>query len=84
MSTEDMTEAEVKLQDEKMRAEIGKLIAEASKLMSETAKVAAETSKINAKVLKVNSENRWYPLVLGTGFAGVLLTAGVAIAKLFL
>ena len=58
MST-DMTEAEVKLQDEKMRAEIGKLMAETS---------------------KINSENRWYPLVVGSGAT----LAIVAIVKLFL
>ena len=57
MST-DMTEAEVKLQDEKMRAEIGKLMAETS---------------------KINSENRWYPLVVGSGAT----LAIVAIVKLF-
>ena len=54
-----MTEAEVRLEDEKIRAEIAKLIAETS---------------------KINSENRWYPLVVGSG----LTLAIVAVAKLFL
>ncbi len=59
MSDANMTEAEVKLSDEKMRAEISKLIAETSKL---------------------NSENRWYPLVVGSG----MTLAIVAVVKLFL
>ena len=64
----DMTEAEQVLADDKARAEIANLNAL-------TAKLVAETTKIN-------SENRWYPMVLGTGLAGVLLTAGIALAKL--
>lgn len=59
MSMSDMTETEIKLQDEKMRAEIGKLMAETA---------------------KINSENRWYPLVVGSG----LTLAIVAVVKLFL
>ncbi len=35
MSVGDMTDAEVRLQDEKMRAEIGKLMAETSKINRE-------------------------------------------------
>ena len=68
MSMNDMTEAEQVLADDKARAEIANLNAL-------TAKLVAETTKIN-------SENRWYPMVLGTGLAGVLLTAGIALAKL--
>ena len=68
MSMNDMTEAEQTLADDKARAEIANLNALTAKLVAET--------------IKVNSENRWYPLVLGTGLAGVLLTAGVAMAKL--
>ena len=72
-----MTEAEQKLADDKMRAEIAKLIAETrhvdERLNAEVAKLIAETSKLN-------SENRWYPLVVGSG----LTLAIVAIVKLFL
>ncbi len=59
MSDMNMTEAEVKLDDDKMRAEISKLIAETS---------------------KINNENRFYPLVVGSG----VTLAIVAITKLFL
>jgi len=67
MSMNDMTEAEQSLADDKARAEIANLNALTAKLVAETA--------------KINSESRFYPLVIGTGFAGVLLTAGVALAK---
>ncbi len=54
-----MTDAEVKLEDNKTRAEIAKLVAETS---------------------KINSENRWYPLIIGS----TATLAIVAIVKLFL
>ncbi|WP_299082992.1 hypothetical protein [uncultured Ruegeria sp.] len=69
MSDLDMTAAEQALADDRMRAEIAKLISEASKL--------------NAETSRIYTESRWYPIAVGTGFAGVLLTAGVAMAKLF-
>ena len=61
MSMNDMTEAEQTLADDKARAEIANLNALTAKLVAET--------------IKVNSENRWYPLVLGTGLAGLLFGA---------
>ena len=64
-----MTAAEQSIVDDKARAEIAKLISDASKLNAETG--------------KIYMESRWYPLAVGTGFAGVLLTAGIAMAKLF-
>ena len=63
-----MTETEQKLSDDKARAEIANLNAL-------TAKLVAETSKIN-------TENLWYPIAIGTGLAGILLTAGLGLAKL--
>ncbi|KIC38838.1 hypothetical protein RA27_18270 [Ruegeria sp. ANG-R] len=46
-------------------------------------KMRAEIAKLIAESAKINAEARWYPIAVGTGFAGVLLTAGVAMAKLF-
>ena len=69
MSDTSMTAAEQSLVDDKARAEIAKLISEASKL--------------NAETYKIYKESLWYPIAVGTGFAGVLLTAGIAMAKLF-
>jgi hypothetical protein len=48
-----LTEAELRLQDEKMRAEIANLI--------------ATTGKLNAETVKLQTENRWYLLVVGSG-----------------
>ena len=53
MRSNDMTEAEQSLADDKARAEIANLNAL-------TTKLAAETSKIN-------TENLWYLLVVGSG-----------------
>jgi len=53
------TEQEMRLADDKMRAEIAKLVAETA---------------------KINNENRWRPLVIGSGAT----LAIVAIVKLFL
>ena len=50
-----------------------KIDAELSKLVAETAKLVAETSRIN-------NENRYYPLVVGSGATLAL----IAIVKLFL
>ncbi|EEE35222.1 conserved hypothetical protein [Rhodobacteraceae bacterium KLH11] len=57
--------------------------AESKKLDAEIANLNALSAKLAAETAKINSENRWYPLVIGTGLAGVLLTAGIAMAKLF-
>ena len=70
MSDTSMTSAEQALADDKMRAEIAKII--------------AEMFKINAETAKINAESRWYPAVLGAGFAAGLLTIGATFAKLFL
>ncbi len=43
-------------------------------------KIDAEISKLNAETDKLSSENRYYPLVIGSGAT----LAIVAIAKLFL
>lgn len=43
-------------------------------------KMRAEIVKLVAETSKINSENRWYPLVLGSGATLAL----VAIVKLFL
>ena len=43
-------------------------------------KIDAEIAKLIAETAKINSENRYYPLVVGSG----LTHAIVAIAKLFL
>ena len=67
MSDTAMTSAEQNIADDKMRAEIAKLI--------------AESAKINAETGKINAESRWYPLVIGTGLAAGLMTAGGTIAK---
>lgn len=61
-----MTEHEQRLADDKMRSEIAKMSAE-------IAKIAAETAKIN-------NENRYYPLVVGSGAT----LAIIAVVKLFL
>ena len=53
MSSNDMTEAEQTLADDRVRAEIANLNALTSKL-------AAETSKIN-------KENQWYVAVVASG-----------------
>jgi roadblock/LC7 domain-containing protein len=72
-----MTSQEQALADEKMRAEIAKMIAEMFK-------INAEMFKINAETAKISAESRWYPAVLGAGFAAGLLTIGATFAKLFL
>lgn len=43
MSMNDMTEAEVKLSDEKLRAEVTKLIAEVAKVTAETQQIKVTT-----------------------------------------
>ncbi|SEA58881.1 hypothetical protein [Rubrimonas cliftonensis] len=43
-------------------------------------KMRAEIAKLLAETSKINSENRWYPLVVGSGAT----LAIVAIAKVFL
>lgn len=43
-------------------------------------KIDAEIAKLIAETAKINSENRYYPLVAGSGFT----LAIVAIVKLFL
>ena len=48
-----MTEQEMRLHDDKMRAEIASLM--------------ATTAKLNAEAEKLATENRWYLLVVGSG-----------------
>ncbi len=47
-------------------------------------KMRAEIAKLIAETAKINGEARWYPLVIGTGLAAALLTAGGTMAKFFL
>ncbi len=54
--------------------------AESKKLDAEIANLNALSAKLVAETAKINSENRWYPLVVGSG----LTLAIVAIVKLFL
>ena len=61
-----MTETELRLHDDKMRADI--------------ANIAAHTVKLQAEVEKLSTENKYYPLVVGSGAT----LAIVAIVKLFL
>lgn len=76
-----MTEAEIRLSDEKMRAEIARLIAETSKINLESRdKMRAEMDKMFAETSKLNAENRYYPMVVASGAT----LAIVAIVKLFL
>ena len=68
-----MTKEEIKVEDNRIRAEIANLNALSTKL-------AAETFKLNAEGAKINTENRWYLAVVASGAT----LAIVAIAKLFL
>ena len=72
MGRTGMTDEDQKLADDKARVEIANLNAP-------TAKLVAETSKID-------TENLWYSIAIaiGTGLAGVLLTAGLGLGKLLL
>ena len=47
---------------------------------AQLAKVNAEVAKLLAETSKINSENRWYPLIVGS--TGTL--AIVAVVKVFL
>ena len=47
-------------------------------------KMRAEIAKLIAETAKINAEARWYPIAIGTGLAGVLLTAGLGLGKLLL
>jgi len=85
MSDTSMTSQQQALADDRMRAEIAKLIAETAKINNgEIAKITAEMFRINAETAKISAESRWYPAVLGAGFAAGLLTIGATFAKLFL
>ena len=46
-------------------------------------KMRAEIAKLIAETAKINAEARWYPMVIGTGLAAGLMTAGGTIAKFF-
>ena len=70
MSDMNMTEAEVKLDDEKLRAEVSKLI--------------AETTKIGMETRKLNKEIKWYEVIILAGGASALTLAIVAVTKIFL
>ena len=50
------------------------------KVDAEIANLIAATAKLNAETMKIQSENRFYPLVVGSGAT----LAIVAIVKLFL
>ncbi len=84
-----MTKEEQALADDKMRAEIAKLAAETAKINGEAGQKAisdadrmmsAQIAKLAAETAKINAENKWYPLVVGSG----MTLAIVAIVKLFL
>jgi len=48
------------------------------KTEAEIGKLMAETMKLNAEAAKINRENRWYPVIWATTFAGAV----IALAKL--
>ena len=72
-----MTEAELRLQDERLRAEV-------SMMISENEKLRAEVSKIVAETMKIRTENRWYPAVVGAAAMAGAMAAAAAVIKLFL
>ena len=81
-----MTTDEIRLADEKMRAEIAKLWMEASDVRerigrrsTEDEKLRAEISKLIAETTKLNGESRWYLLVVGSGLTLAIAT----VVKLF-
>ncbi|HDR9510122.1 hypothetical protein C5615_28180 [Burkholderia cepacia] len=43
------------------------------KTEAEIGKLMAETMKLNAEAAKINRENRWYPVIWATAFAGTAL-----------
>lgn len=47
------------------------------KTEAEIGKLMAETMKLNAEAAKINRENRWYPIIWATTFAGAV----IALAK---
>jgi hypothetical protein len=48
------------------------------KTEAEIGKLMAETMKLHAEAAKLNRENRWYPIIWATTFAGAV----IALAKL--
>ncbi|MGN6318159.1 hypothetical protein [Trinickia sp.] len=48
------------------------------KTEAEIGKLMAETMKLHAEATKINRENRWYPIIWATTFAGAV----IALAKL--
>lgn len=80
-----MTEAEQRLSDDKMRAEIAKLVAETSRINNDNMMRAdnlmrAEIAKLVAETSKINNENRWYLAIV----ASTATLAVVAVVKIFL
>lgn len=43
------------------------------KTEAEIGKLMAETMKLNAEAAKINRENRWYPIIWATTFAGAVI-----------
>ena len=79
MSAQDMTEAEVKLQDEKLRAEVSKLIAEVSKVMADTDRARAEVTKMVAEAGHLKMSTVITPFLAAAGLMG----ATAAVVKIF-
>ena len=65
-----MTQAELTLHDDKMRAEIAHL--------------AAQTANLAAQTAKLNKEIRWYEAVIIAGGASAVTLAIVAVTALFI
>jgi len=66
--------------DEKTRLELDELHARIVKMGAEVVKMGAETFKLNAETIKIQKESRWYLLVVGAAWTGVI----VAMTKLLL
>jgi len=66
--------------DEKTRLELDELHARIVKMGAEVSKMGAETFKLNAETIKIQKESRWYLLVVGAAWTGLI----IAITKLLL
>ena len=83
MSTSDMTEAEVKIENEKLRAEVSKLFAEVSKLAADTERSKVDTAKILAEAGHLKMSTVLAPIFAGAGLVGATAAATATIVKLF-
>lgn len=75
-----MTQAELALSDDKMRAEIAKIFAETAKLNAESGeRLKAEIAKMNAEARQVTVNTFLAPFLAAAGLMG----ATAAVVKLF-